>query len=357
MPMRCDDAVSRDDEAPLRILVVGAGIAGLAMVRMLRGTPHRVTLAERSPKIRADGTGLVLPSSATRVLHRLGVDVPAIAHHLDRVSILDADGRARLSAGGRFALRRADLISALTAGVDADADVRLATTASVIESRRDGVRCEIGGRAQTFDVVVGADGARSVTRGAIAPDVRVRAAGQVCWRGIVGGRWRPDRATEMWTEGRRVGIVPLNDGRSYVYVVRSGVEPVSLGEAISGLSGAEAQATHALAALPEAELFRHELSELEHPVWGTGRVALLGDAAHAMTPNLGLGAFLALKDAEALGKMIVRSREPVRAYARRRRLTARSFQFASRVIGELAHSPTGLARGARLLLGLGGPSS
>lgn len=348
--MRCDEAVSRDTAPPLRILVVGAGIAGLAMARALARAPHRVTLVERASRIRAEGAGLVMPSSMMGLLDRIDVDARAFGYPLRRLSIIGSDGVSRASMRGRIAFTRSQIVSAMAEGLDAVVDLRLATALESVRPSDSGVACEVAGREETFDLVIGADGMGSSVRAAIAPKAGIRASGQFCWRGIVDGVREADRATETWDGSDRIGIVPLDVAHSYIYVVRRLGESLETAGREDRWNGAEAWALAALSALPTADLLAHELRELERPIWGTGRIAVIGDAAHAMTPNLGLGAFLAVQDALVLAEEIARRGDPVRAYARRRAWRVGALQWASRMIGDLAHSPARTPQLARRLL-------
>ncbi len=215
--------------------------------------------------------------------------------------------------------------------------------------------CVVGDRLKRFDVVVGADGASSVTREFVQPGLPVLSTGQTCWRGIV-AMTVGTRGTEVWTGSARIGTVPLPDERTYVYVVTDGRVPGDTGldrpVGAGGLPSRERAATSLLSALPASSRSRVELRELRHPVWGRGRIALVGDAAHAMTPNLGLGAALAIDDVVALRRLL---RDPDRAvlrYRRQRHPVVRATQVASRRLGQAAHGSAAADRGLRCLAGL-----
>ncbi len=334
------------------ILVVGAGIGGAFSARLLAGAGHTVTLVERSPRAPQPGAGLVLSAGAVRTLAAAGVGVGRIAHPLEKLSVTGPDGRPRGGAGKRFALARPELVTALGEGLDRLVDVRFDTALHEVRPEAARVHCRIGAQERSFDFVVAADGIRSTVRQALAPDVALRSAAQVCWRGIVEERFG-DAATELWTGRERIGVVPLRDARSYVYVVRgSGTAGDALTPA-EGVPAREAAAVQALRALPEDELLRHELWEVDRPVWGTPGVALLGDAAHAMTPNMGLGAALAIEDAAVLTSAL-RNGLPgaVGRYRLARAARVRAVQLTSRGIGVLAHSRNPVASRLRAAMRL-----
>jgi 2-polyprenyl-6-methoxyphenol hydroxylase-like FAD-dependent oxidoreductase len=248
------------------------------------------------------------------------------------------DGRSRGGAGRRSALARADLVTALTDGLDRMVDLRFDTALHELRQDARGVHCRIGHEERRFDLLVGADGIRSTARRALAPHVPLRPAGQVCWRGIVPERFG-DEATELWTGRERVGIVALAGGRTYVFVVRATAGADDDLAPVGRVSDRDAAAVQALRDLPADALLRHELWELDRPVWGASRVALLGDAAHAMTPSTGLGAALAVEDAAVLGRTPAQGPAgAVDRYRRSRAARVRAVQLASRGIGTFAHS-------------------
>ncbi len=334
------------------ILVAGAGIGGLSAARLLARAGHEVTLVERSPRTPRPGAGLVLSGPAVRTLSSGGVAIASIAHPLARLSVTGPDGRPRGGARNRVAVARPELAGVLVDGLEHLVDLRFGATLESVTQDGGRVHCRIGGQERDVDFLVAADGLRSTVRRALAPGVGLRPAAQVCWRGIVAERFGDD-ATELWTGRERIGIVPLTAGRSYVFVVRAASAAGKGLTPVDGVPVREAAAVEALSALPAEDLLRHDLEELDRPVWGSSRVALLGDAAHALTPNMGLGAALAIEDAAALTRSLRAG--PATAldrYRRARRARVRTVQLASRGIGAFAHSRRPAATGLRRAMGL-----
>ena len=311
----------------LKILVVGGGIGGLATAAALRGDGHDVEVFERASALAEVGAGLSMAPNALAALDRLGVgeDVRGrggIAHTIlvrtrsgKILSEIDAAGRAWEVVG----VHRADLQDVL---LRAAGDVRLGTSVVGFDSTDDSValRLESGDTAEG-DLLIGADGIRSTVRAQQRREEPLRYAGYVGWRAAIDydDPGLEGRFSESWGPGLRVGLITLGRGRLYWFVSESAPEdappPADSKAYLSGLLEqwhdpiprvAAATASEALTRLPIHD--RRPISE-----WGRGRVTLLGDAAHPMTPNLGQGAAQALEDAIALRDAIGIEPDPVRA--------------------------------------------
>ena len=146
---------------------------------------------------------------------------------------------------------------------------------------------------------------------------------------------------EAWGDRVRIGVVPVGEARADYYLVMSAPARAAhppwpvLRSAFDGFDGVAAEVLAELARPPEVH---HDLVELDRPIWGRPRVLLLGDAAHAMTPNQGQGAAMAIEDAIEL----VRALRPgpdgaLERYQAARDRRVRTVQLNSRRIGAVAH--------------------
>jgi 2-polyprenyl-6-methoxyphenol hydroxylase-like FAD-dependent oxidoreductase len=161
--------------AGVRVLVVGAGIAGLAAARTLRGWGARVEIVERAAAPSTDGTGIYLPGNAVRALDALGLAAEVARHavHIHRQLVADHRARPLLDietaglwdgVGACLAMHRSTLHRVLLAGAE-DVPVRWGETTRAITIDDDGVRVQFGGgTVDRYDLVLGADGVHSTVR-------------------------------------------------------------------------------------------------------------------------------------------------------------------------------------------------
>jgi 2-polyprenyl-6-methoxyphenol hydroxylase-like FAD-dependent oxidoreductase len=335
-------------------VVVGAGIAGLAAARGLSDLGYGVRVLEREPTLRTEGAGLSLWPNAARALRALGLEevLEGCAHELEQGATLRPSGETiafapldRIAArfGPLLSVHRGELLEAMHRRVEVP-----------IEFGVD-VRCLDGvltaaGEPLHADLIVAADGIRSVAREAVAPGVLPRGAGYGAWRGIAHtGALTPLGASETFGRGKRFGLVRLSGERTYWFAVLRGdagreadldAEFASWHEPIAAVLGATPAAARSYLPI-------EDLPGL--PDWHRANVVLVGDAAHAMTPNLGQGAAQALEDVAVLVDRLRAEPAPaaLRSYERARKRRARGIVRRSRAVGRIAQTANPLAAGLR----------
>ena len=286
---------------------MGAGIGGLAVALALCRTGWTVAVSERGSTLDQSGAGLSIWPNAVHSLRSLGlgelidaapVESPALRRQDGSpIYCLDPKTLERRYGAPLAAVHRGDLLNALGDALGRDA-IRFGAAVEAVDPRGE-VRLERGGTLAA-DVVVGADGLRSVTRRAVIGDAEPRQAGIVAFRGVTGHACLEIPAGEWWGEGGVAGLLPLSGARVYWYL---GVPSEAAGKDPRPHAAAYASPLPELVAATRAEqVLRHEL--LDRPPagsWSAESATLLGDAAHPMLPFVGQGACSALDDAVALG--------------------------------------------------------
>jgi 2-polyprenyl-6-methoxyphenol hydroxylase-like FAD-dependent oxidoreductase len=323
----------------VKALIAGAGIAGLAAGIALRRAGLDVHIFERSPRLQEIGAGLMIWPNGARALKSLGVEVRAL--DVKKVTLSNSHGRrlvdmpvesayVRYGSGVSF-VHRADLQTALaksfgTQGLHLGCEVR-----GFVE---DESRVEVAlhdGTVASGDLLVGADGLRSLVRRQLIGDGDPIYLGSTIWRGLAAseGMALPHGCgINWWGRGSEFLAFHLAGGTIYWAGVTKeprGEKPGPEGHKKDLLErfGDWAQPVPALiAATEDASILRNDMYD-RAPVrqWSRGRVTLAGDAAHPMSPNQGQGACQALEDGVALGESLERTSslaEAFQLYERRR---------------------------------------
>lgn len=331
----------RDLDLTLKAIIAGGGVAGLAAAGGLVRLGWDVTVFEQAQAFDPVGAGILLAPNGVRALDWLGLGdtlrQKSFAH--GDVAIRHKSGRWLLKANAEkfqahfgvpsFALHRAELHallleSAKGARLCADRRVR-----GVHLGKRPVVRFDdkSGVGEDAADLVIGADGLESAVRKAIFPDhPGLRYADYITWRAVVPAEAAPPGsldvgATETWDGGDRFGVVRLGDGRVYWFAGASSAEGALLNEPIEALKrrfrGWHDPIPALLAATPQKALLAHDIYDVHPPLprYNAERVVLIGDAAHAVTPDIGQGGCQALEDAVTLIDVLARVKDVPAALA------------------------------------------
>ena len=314
-----------------RILVVGAGLAGLALARALGRAGFAPELIEREGGWEAAGTGMYLLANGVRALGALGLEeaVAARAAPITRQRLLDHHGRllADIDLDGLWgdvgvclALPRADLHQVMRDGVT----VRMGRTIASLE-HLDGpveVTFDDGGQG-SYDLVVGADGLRSTVR-RLAVDPRPPVpVGQHSWRFLAPCPPGVTTWTVMLGRGTSFLTIPIGGGLVHCYAdittnpdspAPPTADPLAgLRERFAGFAGPVPELLDQLQ--DQTQVHAAPIEQVAAERWGRGAVVLVGDAAHAMSPNMAQGAALAFEDALVLAACLAQASSVTEALA------------------------------------------
>ncbi len=347
----------------VRVCIVGGGIGGLATAIALQQRGVEAQVYEAAPELTAVGKGIWMPPNALAVLDQLGVgeDVASRGVELDQVELRDRDSGVIQALPMHWVRDRfgRNTVSILRSELQAALVDRLAPGTLHLGKRYRG--SEDGGdrvvvefedsTATEAGLLIGADGLRSAVRSSVDPGARLRSSGQVCSLALCDFELPRDsrgRAFEVWGGRFRIGFSAVSDRRVYWFAPRlatgaSGavVEPLTPAERWEGYRGFPSPIPELLQATDPDEILDVELVELVAlSRWWSGRRVLVGDAAHAMTPNTGQGGAQALEDAACLAQCLVAHddlRVALTRYEKLRRPKATRLSSSARRLGRLAH--------------------
>lgn len=337
------------------VLVVGGGIGGLSAARELALRGLRATVLERAPQLNPVGAGIIMNPNAMRVLERNGLADAVRADSWPYFLRETCDERGRRLAmrdyrplydAGKLArgalVHRAHLLDALWRSLEAGT-VRFGVVIDAIDVSAKGVKLRTT-RGEMFeaDVLVGADGIHSEVRRRVFGEFAPVYMGYRSHRLVVENRGIA-HFTEFLGHGRRIGLVPISEKRLYVWTTfNSPHERPPAFDTVGDFRAFFGEFT-----APRIEAVFSQLRSMDGVIltaieelglerWTRGRAALLGDAVHAMTPNIGQGAGMAMEDAAALAEAVstaVSIEGALAVYEDRRKPRVETVMRVSREVG------------------------
>jgi 2-polyprenyl-6-methoxyphenol hydroxylase-like FAD-dependent oxidoreductase len=357
------------------ILIIGGGIGGLATALALRQRGIAARVYEAAPDIHAAGAGIIIAPNGMRVLQALGLAdaVQARGVALDGLELTDASRKPLLNTSSRAEFVR-DFGFGLTGILRASLYQLLldAVPAGAIVTGKSLTRFDDDGSSVTADfadgsrargrLLIAADGIGSAARKQLFPQIQPRFSGQTSYRGVADFAL-PERADgllacEAWGARMRMGVVAVSSCETYWYTTypasaegRDTSKEAALTAVLAAATDLAPPFADVLRATRPSRVLRTDIADLPPlPAWYRGRVALLGDAAHATTPNLGQGGNQALVDAVALADALVKYTDhsaAFAAYQAARKTRAEMIVSRSRQLGALVHVRSGVVRGLR----------
>lgn len=309
-----------------RAVVIGAGIGGLAAAIALKQTGWDVAVYERAPELCEVGAGISLWTNAVKVLRKLGVGeaIESVAATIRQSEVRSWRGHLLLATdltnlnhklgAPSIGIHRADLQAKLADALGHEHIHTGMTCVSYTQDEKGANALFAEGDEIRGQILVGADGIKSLVRNQLLGPEPPRYAGYTAWRGVglIGHPAVPLGLTVLaMGRGSQAGLLPIGGGRTYWFATAN----VPAGQT-AGPGGHKADLMArfkdwypaipaAIEATDASAILRNDIAD-RPPVrkWSDGRVTLLGDAAHPTTPNLGQGACQAIESAWVLARSL-----------------------------------------------------
>jgi 2-polyprenyl-6-methoxyphenol hydroxylase-like FAD-dependent oxidoreductase len=320
-----------------RFAVVGGGIGGLTVAIALQKKGFDVVVYEHAREWSPLGAGIILAGNAMKAFREINLDeqILVAGREMNQFVIKDESGKVISRADGQkinqayglvntLTLHRADLHNVLYNAL-LPHTVQLGKACIDFREDTDGVRMFFtDGTSSHADYVIAADGIHSVFRKKLLPARGLRYSGYTCWRGVtseIPEGFDNSIASESWGAGLRFGIVPLSKNRVYWFATANAGERdkkmagFKIDDLVSLYRSFHDPVTKLIQATCEENVLHHDIVDFK-PIaqFAFGKIVLLGDAAHATTPNLGQGACMAIEDGVVLGNCLASSSTPVQGF-------------------------------------------
>lgn len=344
----------------MEIAIVGGGIAGLTTALALQRQGISCQVYERAAQLNEVGAGIGLAPNAMFILDQLGLAdrLRSLGRPIRELAITGPQLRDYFSSRNpseissrhqTVFIHRARLQGCLFEACEAE-QVHLGARYEGHRIEDDKVCVRVGGQDKVVDLLLGADGIHSAVRRQVFPDSRLRYSGQTCWRGVA-KRALPQelegKVREAWGYGLRFGFGEIGQEELYWFAVQKAApgqvdEPEGLNARLQELfSRFHPIVGELIEATSSESIIRSDIHDLARlPRWSQDRVLLLGDAAHATTPNMGQGACQGIEDAWYLSHALAHSsgfEEAFASFEKHRRSKVDYVVNNSWRFGQMAH--------------------
>lgn len=356
----------------MTIDIIGGGIGGLSLAISLKQAGLSVRVFEQTAELRPVGAGINLACNAMQVYDRLGLRqkiehaghicrrMQVTDHQLSSLSVVDILPFEQKYGVQNVAIHRARLQDILLAELS-EGELFLDKQLVAIQ-KAEGQQVNLAfkdGSTYTSECVIGADGIDSSVRKCWFNKGTIRPAQQSCWRGVTQLQLPApyaDQLTEAWGPGGRLGFVPIDSEQVYWFAVTDSfptADSMDKSDLLAQFVAFSPLATQLLSSTPETAIHLASLSDLTGlKQWHQAQVCLIGDAAHATTPNLGQGACQAIEDAYFLAQCL-QEHAPEAAFVRfqaNRQAKVKQIVNTSWMVGKMGHWQNSIAVGLRNIL-------
>lgn len=339
----------------MKIAIIGGGIGGLTTALTLKQNGQKVTVCESANEIKPVGAGILMANNAMQVFDKLGIrhKVENAGRKISTIKITDAqlkiisdrnlDKFESKYGVYNIAIHRADLQKILANEIGFE-NIQLSKRVLRIDKNSDFKLTFEDGTTENYEVIIGADGIKSTVRTQLFGGGGIRDTKQRCWRGVSEFDWTSKynhEAFEAWGKGKRFGFVKISNKKVYWYAVIKETLMENNTSIIDLFKEFHPDILQIISETTKDKIIFNDIIDL-HPIyqWHKGKACLIGDAAHATTPNMGQGACQAIEDAYVLGILFKQGKSVEDVFAEYERLRMKKAHFivsASWKIGKIAH--------------------
>ncbi len=349
----------------MNIAIIGGGISGLTTALALKKLGFDCQVYEKATELNEVGAGIWMQPNAMKVLDWLGIgdEVRSEGQQLQSVELSDQNliplkklershilnEKYNLTTSIHRARLQKILYSTLPKGT-----VQLGKSYVSHQIQKSFVKIEFEEGSASADLLLGADGIHSKVRHQLFPHATTRYSGQTCWRGIAPialPRNRQSHGHEAWGRQVRFGFAPISEQGVYWFAVAKAPEgeqetPANLKAKLKAMfSSFHPLVQEILDQTPLDKIIRNDISDLKRlQAWSQNRVCLIGDAAHATTPNMGQGGGMGVEDAYYLSNILSKDPDFFQAFTRFEKERRKKVDYivnTSWQFGKMAHNPVG----------------
>ncbi|KFF12199.1 monooxygenase [Chryseobacterium soli] len=336
------------------ISIIGAGIGGLSLANILKQQTLDFSIYESAPEIKPVGAGIIMAINAMQIFDKLGLKekIERAGNKIHGITITDESLKSisktnileleKKYNSCNVAIHRASLQKILAENIGLE-KIQTGHKLLHIEKKDHFHLAFENGNTVESKIVFGADGIQSKVRNQLLQTGTIRNAGQKCWRGWVNfdlPEQYHQEAMEMWGKGKRFGFVKMSDKSLYWYALvnekhfSQDLNLLSVFKDFNGLVLEILQAT------PPEHIILNDITDLSPiPKWYSEHLCLIGDAAHATTPNMGQGACQAIEDAYIIGELLKTHKEYDKIFQEFQAIRRKKVDYivrTSRKIGEIS---------------------
>lgn len=304
-----------------KITIIGAGIGGLTTAIALQKKGFEVELFEKAQKISPVGAGLFLASNAMQIYSELGLrEKIELAGHtvselfitkpnLAKLTVMNLAYFENLYKVKNVAIHRYQLQDILIKALKPNTKIYFDYELDFLENKGEGylLNFKNGSKIET-EIVLGADGIHSKVRAHIFEEnCIIRKAKQICWRAVVGYKLPENyqhKMVEIWGRGKRFGFSQISENTVYWFALVNEKMDTEV-ELLEHFTEFDSLIINLIKSAHKSKVHKDSIHDLQ-PIsrWSKDGICLIGDAAHATTPNLGQGACQAIEDGYYLAKFL-----------------------------------------------------